>query len=781
MSRLKENFIIFSFLFDDEYGKVFRAYNKEKNRKVWIKEIHDYILKDEELKDKILEKSARVKSLNHRNIQKLFDYWEEDGKLFFELENLTGTFLDEIVNNPKRLEVFDIISISYQLFTTLSYAHSRGIIHENVRPEHITVEKSGDIKITNFMMTDPMRVHFLRVKAKAVGNEEIEFYKFVRFTSPWHLRKENLDWRADFFSAAVIAFELTTKDTPWDRSCPVSFMISVREPRAVRHIWQIRKDISPRFSLIISKCLTDHNYWRKSFRDEIFETLEFEYENNVKPVLELKRKKRKANERRRKLITLIFSALLTVGLFIYPFQKQKLEDINSIPVSVPPLENKTKDKSLEPIVQGITQEIIEGLSNLSPLCVKPSSNLEESKSDFILKNEIVNGKGIEFESKLFKAKNGGMKTIFSKRFNLEDISSLRFNLSKEIMNALKLDFKGNGESLIVKKISPEVYNLYLNSIYWHNIFMKEPKKEYLDISRDFLLKAIDFERNFSPIYSALATNAVFRLEYGISTDPGLLVFAKSMCFKALEIDRNDTRARSLLSVLYMKENRKIEAYKELEKIYKMNPHNLMINGAIGSLYQYSGLLDKALEKYKKVKKENPIDSVTSINIARIYIYQGKFSKAEKELRKTLKKSENSFSLSYLGILLSYSGRFEEAERLLQKGIQKYPDEKGLLLSLATVYLREGKIDEADKILRKEEKYFLNDADKAYRVATCYALKDDKESALKWLRTSINLGNENYILFKNDPYLENIKEDKDFKELMKEIERRWKRYKKEFTL
>ncbi len=349
------------------------------------------------------------------------------------------------------------------------------------------------------------------------------------------------------------------------------------------------------------------------------------------------------------------------------------------------------------------------------------------------------------------------------------------------MNALRLDFKENGNSVMVKKIGFEVYNLYLNSIYWHNIFIKEPRKEYLDLLREFLLKAIDSEKNFSPIYSALASNTLFQLEYGISTDRRLLEFAKSMCFKALEIDKNDTRARSILAALYIKENRKMEAYREVSEIYRMNPQNLIVNGTLGSLYQYSGLLDKALEKYKKVKKENPLDLVTSINIARIYIYQGKFSKAEKELRKILQSSENSFALSYMGIALSYSGKLEEAEKLLQNSIQKYSNERGLLLSLATVYSRERKFDKADEILKNAEPFFFNDPDRAYRVATCYALKEDKYSTLKWLRASINLGNENYALFKNDPYLENLRGDKDFKELMKEMESRWKRYKKKFTL
>ncbi len=146
-----------------------------------------------------------MKKLNHRNIQKLYDYWEEYGKVFLELENLSGTFLDEVIYDPKQLDPFDVISISYQLFTALFYAHNIGIFHENVRPEHITIEKSGDIKITNFMMTDPLKVYFLRVKANAIVDDRTEFYKFVRFASPWHLNKRDLDWKADFLALRLLS------------------------------------------------------------------------------------------------------------------------------------------------------------------------------------------------------------------------------------------------------------------------------------------------------------------------------------------------------------------------------------------------------------------------------------------------------------------------------------------------------------------------------------------------------------------------------------------------
>lgn len=785
MSRLDEDFIIFTFLFDDEYGKVFRAYNKVERRKVWIKEIHDYLLKDEWFKNSLLEKVEKVKNLNHRNIQKLYDYWEEDGKVFLEIENLRGTFLDEVIYNPKRLDKFEIISIAYQLFTALSYAHQKEIFHENVRPEHITIERNGDIKITNFMMPDPMKVYFLRVKAKVLADDRIEFYKFVRFASPWHLRGCELDWKADFFSSAVTLFELATKDTPWDRSSPHMFYSTVRDPKQVRYIWQTRKDLPPYFSLMISKCLTDHEYWRGKFRSEVLETIQDEYDEIVKPVLEQKKKKRESKEKIQKFLTYSFGVLLTLGLFIFPFQKQNLEGDTSIPISVLPVENRTNDPSLIPIAQGITQEIVESLSYLNPLCVIPSVNLEDStrsKINFVLRNEIKGSERTELDSKLFRAKNGKMELIWSSRFNIRDISSLKFYLSRDMMQALKLDFKGEKETrILTKKISPEVYNLYLNSLYWHNIFLRDPKKEYLELSKEFLIKASDLDKNFAPVYSALASNALFQLEYGFSSDPELMEFAKKMCLKAIEIDKEDVRAHAILAILYMKENRKFEAYKELSELYKKNPKNPVIIGALGSLYQYSGLLEKAIDKYKRVIKTNHLDLISSINIGRIYMHEGKFSKAEMELRKVLRDSENPYALSYLALAISYSGKLKEAEKLLSKAIQKYPEEIGILLSLAAIYSREKKFEKAEEIMKKIEPLALDDADRAYKFATCYALKNDKASAIKWLKISIKNGNENYVLLSKDPYLKNLRREREFEEIMRELEGKWKRYKKEFTL
>lgn len=785
MGRLDENFIVFTFLFDDEYGRVFRAYNRKENRKVWIKEIHDYLLKDEWFKNSLLEKVEKVKNLNHRNIQKLYDYWEEDGKLFLELENLRGTFLDEVIYNPKRLDKFEIISIAYQLFTALSYAHQKGIFHENVRPEHITIERNGDIKITNFMMPDPMKVYFLRVKAKVMADDRIEFYKFVRFASPWHLRGHELDWKADFFSAAVTLFELATKDTPWDRSSPHMFYSTVRDPKTVRYIWQTREDLPPYFSLMISNCLTDHEYWRGKFRDEIFETLQDTYDEIVKPVLEKRKKKRESKEKIQKLLTYSIGVLLTLGLLIFPFQKKNLEGDTSIPISVLPVENRTNDPSLIPVAEGITKEIVESLSYVNPLCVIPSVNLEKSnrlKTNFVLRNEIIGGEKIEFDSKLFRAKNGKLELIRSSRFNIKDIPSLKFYLSRDMMQALKLDFKGEDETrTLTKRISPEVYNLYLNSLYWYIIFLKDPKKEYLELSKEFLLRANDLDKKFAPVYSALASNALFQLEYGFSNDPELIEFAKKMCLKALEIEKEDTRARAILAILYMKENKKLEAYKELSELYKKNPKNPVVIGALGSLYQYSGLLEKAIDKYKRVKKSNPLDLISSINIGRVYMYEGKFSKAEKELSKVMKKSDHPYAFYFLSLNLSYMGRIDDAEVILKKAIEKYPNEKDLKIPLAIVYMKRNKLEKDEEVIKELEEQAKRDADKAYQLSIYYSLKNDKASAIKWLKISIKNGNENYVLFSKDPYLKILRGEREFEEMMREIEKKWKIYKKEFTL
>ncbi len=186
------------------------------------------------------------------------------------------------------------------------------------------------------------------------------------------------------------------------------FYSSVFGPKAVRHIWQIREDLSPYFSLIISKCLTNYNYRRENFKDEIFEIFQCEYDENVKPVLELRKKKRESREKVQKLLTFVLGAFFTIGLFIYPFQKQKLEGDTSVPIYVLPIENKTNDISLDPIAQGITQEIIEGISYVNPVCVLSlvDSNSgkfysqEEStglKNSFVLKNEIRGNEKIEFD------------------------------------------------------------------------------------------------------------------------------------------------------------------------------------------------------------------------------------------------------------------------------------------------------------------------------------------------------------------------------------------------
>ncbi len=790
MGKFAEKFSIFTFLFEDEYGKVYRGWNKEEKRVVWIKIIHEYLTKDENYRKDLLLKADLARDLNHDNIQELYDFWGEDGLVFLELENLRGTFMDEILFHRKKLSEIEIISISYQLFSALNYAHMHGICHENVRPHHIVISKTGVLKITNFMMPNPLTTFLLAKNAKVYKDENIEFHKLIRFASRWHMDYgKALDWYADVFSAGVTIYELATNESPWDTSSIGRFLYTMDAAKAIP-IWKRNNKLPMVFSHYLMKCFQEYPC-EEYHTSQIFAVTRDAYEKYAKPVLEAEEAKKKKKVKLQKFLTYTVAIILVIGLFLFPSGRANLVENNPIHLAILPVESKSESSELNPLLHGLMEELSQEISFTNPFCVKPlpfftrSDFMEKakmSKVDLILKAEIEKDREPKLSTSLYKVKGERADIIMTSKFNIHDLTSLRFYLGKEIIEALKIDFNANPLSLnLNKKINPDAYKLYINSLYWHSIFLKDPKKEYIEISDSSLLKALDLEQGFAPIYAGLAANALFKLEYGIENDLSLLEFSRKMCEKSLQLDKKQSRARSILAVLYKKENKKEKAYKELKEIFIKNPQNLMATGALGSLYQYSGLLDRALEKYKRLKKSYPMYAITSINMGRIYLHQQKLSKAEKEFRNIVRESEHPYATSYLGLTLLYRGKNAEAEKVLEKAIEKHPEAKFIKLPLAMVYLKENKLQKAEEAIKSVIETAKSDEDLSYRVATYYALKNDKASALKWLKIAVQNGNENYILFKNDPYLKNLKGDKEFKDLMKEVKNKWEKYKKEFTL
>jgi tetratricopeptide (TPR) repeat protein len=168
---------------------------------------------------------------------------------------------------------------------------------------------------------------------------------------------------------------------------------------------------------------------------------------------------------------------------------------------------------------------------------------------------------------------------------------------------------------------------------------------------------------------------------------------------------------------------------------------------------------------------------------RMLLYQGKPYEAELEARQGLVRHPDQFKLlSFLGDFLYYQGKTDEAEHVLKRAeaLRGPNGDDEPLIVLAFVCASRGERDKIDPRILRYKPGETVDGDLAEWVGSMYALLGDNQSALAWLRRSVELGNHNYPWFQRDKNWDKLRSDPEFQSIMREVEGRWQQYQQLFA-
>ena len=152
------------------------------------------------------------------------------------------------------------------------------------------------------------------------------------------------------------------------------------------------------------------------------------------------------------------------------------------------------------------------------------------------------------------------------------------------------------------------------------------------------------------------------------------------------------------------------------------------------------------------------------------MYQARYEDALAELDQGAElEPDHPLIKTFRGRVLYYRGEIDAATRIIEQVLERHPKMDGIRPILATCLSAQGKHELANQQLTQKVKIAAaSDHDIAYWLASAYLLQGRQVLALEWLETAINLGNENYRWFENDPNWADLHEDPRFKELMQKI-------------
>jgi serine/threonine protein kinase/Flp pilus assembly protein TadD len=766
-------------------GEVYLAEDTQLGRKVAIKSLPNVAAADAQARKRLIREAQAAAKLDHPNICSIYEVVSDDDRSFIVMQYVEGeTLAKRIAHKP--LELPEALDTALQLADAIAEAHSRGIIHRDIKPQNIMITARGQAKMLDFGLAKVVRESVSttsEAETCSLLTDPGMIIGTVPYMSPEQLRGEPVDERSDLFSFGSVLYEMVTGRNPFGAESAVATISAILtlEPAPLA---RYAHDVPSELQRILHKTLEkDRDERYQSAGDLLVDlkNLKRDTESFTRVIVtEPVAGKRRSNVHRWALVmaALVAAALLVTGAYLLGFRPNIVDrPIDS--VAVLPLANGSGDANAEYLSDGITENIINRLSQLPQLRVMARTTVFRYKGlevdpqtagrDLSVRAVVTGrvrrvGDSLEIQAELVDVSNGSQ--LWGQKYNrkLIDILAVQDEIASQISEKLRLKLGDQDKARLAKRYTdnPRAYELYLKGRYHLTKWTEQDFKTGLE----YLKQAIAVEPRYALAYSGLAE------AYSISplTSPReSLRDAKQAANTALEIDETLAEAHASLAVVEMYLDWDWSgAEREFKRALELNPGNTSAHQWYAWYLGLMGRFDESIAELKRAEQLDPMSPNIAGALGGSSFWARKYDRAIEHYQRAL-DLDPSLTIMRLFMAEAYEqmGRFQEALAECQK-VSLTDKSPTTMAELARAYAMFGRRDEAQKILvdLKEvsrQRYFPS-----YAVATIYTGLGDKERALEWLEKAYEERCGWMAFLKVDPALDSLRSDGRFKDLLRRV-------------
>lgn len=666
-------------------GVVYKAKDTNLDRFVALKFLPEDLAEDPQTLERFRREARAASALNHPNICTIYEVGKEQGELFIAMEFVEGRPLSEYILETG-LTLSRVLRYGKQIAAALEHAHSRGIIHGDLKPLNIIVTVEGDAKILDFGLAKRSDPGEITRKLMQAGPTETSRGPAgtLPYMSPEQLEGKEATVPSDIWALGVVLYEMAAGLRPFGgesfyRLCRAI----IQDP-----LPKLPQSVPPGLAAVIQRCLEKEPTRRYHLTSEVRAALEALEPSSAVSIASSASTRKTLSVAIGAILILAVAGMIAGGFWFVKKSKSAAgrtaagEQPKQLQIAVllPQTSTQPAESAFDSgLVETLTSNLTE-LTEYHPLAVIPASEIrsrqvqsldaarQEFGVNYVLVLNIQRAAGqVRVNYSLVDARShqqlrGGTVTAA-----LSDPFALQDQVSSHVVGTLKLELQPQEKKALTAHgtAEPAAYDYYLQG---RGYLQNYDKEENIENAIMVFGRALEKDPNFPAAYAGLG-EAYWR-KFESTHDNQFVNAATNACHDAASKDSRLAESHACLGLVYQGTGKYDQAVEEFQKAAKLEPTLDAAPAGLAHAYESLNRLDEAEQAYNAAIALRPNYWAGYNRLGTFYLRHGKFEEAGRMYEQVISLVPDSFAgFTNLGITRIQQGRYTDAIPPLERSLE----------------------------------------------------------------------------------------------------------------